>query len=140
MYKITAEESFDSAHFLKDYEGKCANIHGHRWRVVITAGAPALQTDSQMRGMVADFGDLKKALREETEALDHLFIVERGSLRDDTKRAFALEGFRIREMDFRPTAENLAKHFYDRMRARGYHILEAVVFETPNNRAAYTEE
>ena len=47
MYKITANESFDSAHFLKDYDGKCANIHGHRWKVLITAGAEELSRQSQ---------------------------------------------------------------------------------------------
>lgn len=60
MYKITANESFDSAHFLKDYDGKCANIHGHRWKVLITAGAEELSRQSQTRGMVTDFGDLKR--------------------------------------------------------------------------------
>lgn len=139
MYKITAEESFDSAHFLKDYDGKCANIHGHRWRVLITVGAEELSTSSQTRGMVLDFGDLKKALREETESLDHLFIIEEGSLRPETKDALFREGFRLLEVPFRPTAENFSRYFFRRIRERGYPVLEATVFETPNNRASYTE-
>lgn len=139
MYKITANESFDSAHFLKDYDGKCANIHGHRWRVLITTGASELCIDPQMRGMVTDFGVLKKDLREETEALDHRFIIERNSLRQVTMKALKDEGFLIQEVDFRPTAENFAKYFFDRMTARGHYVLESTVYETPDNCASYTE-
>ena len=138
MYKITANESFDSAHFLKDYDGKCANIHGHRWKVLITAGAEELSRQSQTRGMVTDFGDLKKDLREETEALDHRLIIERGSLREKTFEALTEENFLIEQVDFRPTAENFAKYFYDRMTEKGYRILESTVYKTPNNRASYT--
>ena len=138
MYTITAEESFDSAHFLKGYDGKCANIHGHRWRVLVTAGAEELSSGAQTRGMIMDFGDLKKALREETEALDHLFIVEKDSLRRETKDALSEEGFRIFEVDFRPTAENFSKYFFDRFCERDIPVLEVTVFETPNNRASYS--
>ncbi len=139
MYKITANESFDSAHFLKDYDGKCANIHGHRWRVLITAGAENLSTDDQTRGMVTDFGDLKKDLREETEAMDHRLIIERGSLKQTTMAALLGEGFLVESVDFRPTAENFAKYFFDRMTAKGYLVLEATVYETPNNCASYSK-
>ena len=140
MYKITANESFDSAHFLKDYNGKCANIHGHRWKVLITAGSDELRTDPQMRGMVTDFGDLKKDLREETEALDHRLIIERNSLRPATMQALKEENFLVCEVDFRPTAENFAKYFFDRMTSRGHRVMEATVYETPNNCASSSEK
>ena len=38
MYYLKTEAAFDSAHFLKDYQGKCKNLHGHRWRVIISIG------------------------------------------------------------------------------------------------------
>ena len=138
MYKITANESFDSAHFLRDYDGKCANIHGHRWKVLITAGAEELSSHPQTRGMVTDFGDLKRDLREETEALDHRLIIEKDSLRKKTLDALTEENFLITQVDFRPTAENFAKYFYDRMTEKGYPVLESTVYETPNNCASYT--
>ena len=62
MYYIRSESSFDSAHFLKGYAGKCSNLHGHRWRVVVELQAEELIGEGQMRGMVLDFGDLKKFL------------------------------------------------------------------------------
>ena len=50
MYIVKTEDSFDSAHFLARYNGKCRNIHGHRWRVVIEIAGENLDD-----GMVVDF-------------------------------------------------------------------------------------
>ena len=80
MYELKTESCFDSAHFLSDYDGKCENLHGHRWKVVAYIGVDDLQASGQEKDMVVDFGTFKKALRSLTEELDHTFIVERGSL------------------------------------------------------------
>ena len=114
MYKLKTKASFDSAHFLKDYEGKCSNIHGHRWTVEIEVGAETLESDTQNRGMVVDFSNLKKDLREIADHFDHSLIMETGSLRQATEDALIAENLRIVKVDFRPTAENFAiaiKHF-----------------------------
>lgn len=55
MYYLKTEHSFDSAHFLSGYEGKCGNIHGHRWRVIIEVKSQGLESEKQLRGMVVDF-------------------------------------------------------------------------------------
>ena len=60
MYQLTIEQSFDAAHFLADYHGKCSNIHGHRWRVLLEVESEALQEDRQERGMCVDFSVIKK--------------------------------------------------------------------------------
>ena len=140
MYILSTKAKFDSAHFLKDYEGKCANIHGHRWTVSVDVGSEELQTDGPFRGMVVDFGKLKDDLREETDRLDHTLIYEEGSLLPETLEAFEKQGFRINPFPGRPTAENLAKHFYDFMTKKGYRVLKATVYETLENMASYTEE
>lgn len=139
MYVIKTRSEFDSAHFLKDYEGKCANIHGHRWIVTVDAGSETIETSGPYRGMVVDFGKLKADLKEETEKLDHTLILEKGSISEATKSAMQSEGFRMVEVDFRPTAENLAKYFYDLMSAKGYKVIRTRVFETPENVAEYYE-
>lgn len=139
MYKLKTKASFDSAHFLKDYEGKCSNIHGHRWTVEIEAGAETLEHDTQNRGMVVDFSNLKKDLREIADYFDHSLIMETGSLRQATEDALIAENLRIVKVDFRPTAENFAKYIYDEMTSRGYKVIEASVYETPNNVASYCE-
>lgn len=139
MYTLKTEQSFDSAHFLADYVGKCRNIHGHRWRVIIEIQGDALLTSGEKRGMLVDFGDLKNDLKKLADELDHSLIIESGSLKDATMEALRDEEFRIVEFPFRPTAENFAKYFYDRMIDLGYRVREAVVYETPNNCASYSE-
>ena len=139
MYTLKTEQSFDSAHFLADYVGKCRNIHGHRWRVIIEIQGDALLTSGEKRGMLVDFGDLKNDLKKLADELDHSLIIESGSLKDATMEALRDEEFRIVEFPFRPTAENFAKYFYDRMSGLDYRVREAVVYETPNNCASYSE-
>lgn len=139
MYKLKTKASFDSAHFLKDYDGKCSNIHGHRWTVEIKVGAETLESDTQNRGMVVDFSNLKKDLKEIADYFDHSLIMETGSLKQATEDALIAENLRIVKVDFRPTAENFAKYIYDEMTSRGYKVIEASVYETPNNVASYCE-
>jgi 6-pyruvoyltetrahydropterin/6-carboxytetrahydropterin synthase len=140
MYHLTTNHSFDSAHFLAVYEGKCSNIHGHRWKVVVTVQSMTLQTNKQQNGMLVDFSQLKNDLKEEVDSMDHALIIERNTLKPNTLSALQDEGFQIIMLDFRPTAENLAKYFYNQMKRRGYQVKTATVYETPNNCASYEEE
>lgn len=139
MYELQSESSFDAAHFLKGYEGKCANLHGHRWRVVAAVRGEDLGEAGQTKGMVLDFSDLKGGLREICDRFDHSFLYERGSLREKTLQALEEEGFFLNEVAFRPTAENFAKYFFDEMRGKGFPVYRITVYETPNNCAAYEE-
>ena len=140
MYTLKTEHSFDAAHFLYGYEGKCSNIHGHRWRVVAEVSSDELETTGQNRGMYVDFGDLKKDLKEIVDYLDHCLIIETGSLKETTLKALQDENFRIIQFAFRPTAENMAKYFYDKMSGSGYKVKQITVYETPNNSASFTQD
>ncbi|MDE5782375.1 MAG: 6-carboxytetrahydropterin synthase QueD [Lachnospiraceae bacterium] len=137
MYILKTECSFDSAHFLAGYVGKCSNIHGHRWKVEIQVESERLCEDIQNRGMVVDFKKLKNDLAGLAEQLDHTLIIEKGTLKKMTMEALQGEGFEITEVDFRPTAENFAKYFYDEISRIGYNVHLAMVYETPNNCAIY---
>lgn len=137
MYQLTIEESFDSAHFLAGYQGKCGNIHGHRWRVCLTIEMENLQEGTQERGMCMDFSTLKGRLREVLAQYDHIFLLERGSLKETTMQALREEGFSMMELSFRPTAENFARHFFEQFKELGYPVAKVQVYETPNNCATY---
>lgn len=139
MYSLKTEHSFDSAHFLSGYDGKCSNIHGHRWRVIIEVYENDIKSEGQIRGMIVDFGTLKSQVKAEADALDHAIIIEKNTLKEKTIEALKEENFKIIEVDFRPTAESFAKFFYDRFTELGYKVKEAVVYETPNNCASYSE-
>ena len=138
MYTLQTSACFDSAHFLKGYHGKCSNIHGHRWTVDVTVASDEVEAQGQTRGMVVDFKTLKSDLKELAEALDHSLIIEENSFRAKTKEALLEEDFAIVELPFRPTAENLAKYFYDEMEGKDYQVVLVKVYETPNNCAGYS--
>ncbi len=139
MYYLKTEDNFDAAHFLKGYEGKCSNIHGHRWRVVAQVKSETLSEESQTRGMVVDFGDLKKDLKAVCKEFDHSLIYEKGSLKERTLAALADEEFRVVEVPFRPTAEHFSKFFYEKLKSLGYQVHQVEVYETPKNCAVYGE-
>lgn len=139
MYCIRTEQSFDSAHFLAGYQGKCSNIHGHRWRVVVEICSETLVEAGQLRGMVTDFGDIKTDLQKITDYYDHALIVEVGTLKESTLNALHEEGFRTIMVPFRPTAENFSFHFYQQLKEVGYQVRSVEVYETPNNCAIYQE-
>ena len=137
MYQLTIEQSFDAAHFLADYQGKCGNIHGHRWRVLLHIETKNLKEDRQERGMCVDFSVLKEELKKLINMYDHNFLIEKGSLREKTMEALKEEGFYMVELPFRPTAENFARHFYEKFSELGYPVAMVQVYETPNNCATY---
>ncbi len=140
MYIIKTEQTFDSAHFLSGYDGKCRNLHGHTWRVIIEVSGDKLAADGSSRGMVLDFSQLKSDLKSETEKLDHALIYEEGTLRPSTVKALLEENFKICAVPFRPTSECFAKYFYDKMTSYGYSVTCATVYETPANCASYKEQ
>lgn len=139
MYMLKTSASFDSAHFLSGYNGKCANIHGHRWTIEVTINGNSLQTEGEKRGMIIDFSDLKKAVRSLADDFDHALIYEQGTLKPETENALADEGFRTIKFPFRPTAEELAKYFFNQLKNKGFPVYIVTVFETPDNSASYQE-
>lgn len=137
MYYLKTSAAFDSAHFLKGYEGKCANIHGHRWTIEVSIKGGDLQDDGTKRGMLIDFGDLKKKVRCLADSFDHALIYEKDSLKTATAEALSSEGFTLIEVPFRPTAENFARHFYEMLSLDGLPVCSVTVYETPDNCAVY---
>lgn len=121
MYTVRIEDGFAAAHFLTRYHGKCERLHGHNYKVLVTAAGTALDDG----GMLLDFGIMKQTLRKVVLELDHT------SLNDHP--AFS---------DGRPSAERIAQFIYDRMHAElpdaPFTLVE--VFETDRNRATYSPD
>ena len=120
MYEVIVEQQFSAAHYLKDYPGKCANVHGHNYRVQITVEGEALDH----LGMVIEFEVIKQALKEWIDKFDHGFLNEIAPF--DT---------------INPSAENLAKFFHDVVAAAiagsAARVTYARVFETDKCSAGY---
>lgn len=138
MYGLKTESAFDAAHFLTDYDGKCENLHGHRWRVIAWIEQERLQDHGQEKDMVVDFGAFKHALRSLTAEFDHMFIVEEGSLSPQTIAALESETFRLFVVPWRTTSENFACYFHGKLTEMGFPVSKVEVDETPNNCAYYS--
>ena len=140
MYALKTQAHFDSAHFLYGYDGKCRNIHGHRWTIEVKIIGEELQKEGVQRDMLIDFGDLKREVKSLADFYDHSLIYETNSLKEKTLSALQEENFCLIEVPFRPTAENFAKMFFDTLKDKGLKISEVTVYETPENCAVYSEE
>lgn len=92
MFEVTVEQTFAAGHALREYKGKCENVHGHNYKVQITVEGEQLNRI----GLLIDFVELKRVVREVIDRLDHQFIND-------------LEPFTV----INPSAENMAKYFYD---------------------------
>ncbi len=119
MYYLQVESDFASAHQLREYQGKCENLHGHNWRVLLKVKSRQLDAS----GMALDFGILKKILKECLERLDHKFLNETPPF-DKVN----------------PTSENLARHLFEEIGALlpgSVAVHELTVWESEKCAATY---
>lgn len=117
MIRLTKEFTFEAAHALWGYDGKCRELHGHSYRLFVTvAGEPSSDESSPKLGMVMDFGELKHIVtREIVSRLDHALILRRS---EEAERLRAcLEGIaeRVVTVDYQPTCENMLYDFAARI-------------------------
>ena len=125
MFEVTVEDSFAAGHYLRNYRGKCENPHGHNYKVRVTLAGQELDK----AGLLLDFKDLREVMRPVVERLDHQMIND-------------LEPFTERN----PSAENLAKYFFDEANIRlkkstngRVRVKDVTVFETDSTTAKYSE-
>ena len=122
MYELTVEREFSAAHYLREYDGACARMHGHNYRVQITVGGEQLDD----AGMLLDFADLKQLCDAVIDQLDHRCLNE------------------IAPFDeINPTSENLARYLYQSVRGGlpdAVSVQRVTVFESARSSATYNEE
>lgn len=142
MFTLKNEIQFDMAHYLSGYEGKCSNIHGHRYKLIVKVSSKTLHQDGQLRGMVDDFGNIKKVLKEIEEYFDHKLVIEDNE--EGTKLALNLaelpNAFNILLVPYRTTAEEMSRHIYNMIKEKGINVSEVELYETPTNSCTYRED
>jgi 6-pyruvoyltetrahydropterin/6-carboxytetrahydropterin synthase len=124
MFEVAVEHTFAAGHALREYRGKCENVHGHNYRVQVVVRGEKLDKI----GMLADFVALKKALRDTCEPMDHVFLNEMPPF--DTVN---------------PTAENMAVYIAEKLQevlggiesAAPVEVAEVKVWETDIQSATY---
>lgn len=118
--RLTKLFTFEAAHALDGYDGKCRHIHGHSYRLSVTVcGTPVADEHDPKSGMTLDFGVLKGIVCEEiVDRLDHSFIICR---REDGEPWLDMVKERfgnVVEVEYRPTCENMLVDFAERLRRR----------------------
>ena len=121
VYTVSAQAHYDAAHFLRNYRGKCAKLHGHRY--VVEAVVQLGELDDC--GIAFDFADLKAALRELADGLDH----------ENLNELPQFEGVET-------SAENQSRYFFEELKKRlpepaASGLVYARVWESPTQWAQY---
>jgi len=116
MYRIIITSDFSAAHMLRHYKGKCENLHGHNWKVEVSAVSGKLNK----QGMVFDFKDLKKKVNTILDKIDHKNLNEITYFKKTN-----------------PTSENIAKFIYDKVKDRKIKVKSVTVWESNTARATY---
>ncbi len=120
MYELRVEGDFSASHQLREYQGKCENLHGHNWHVEMYVRGNELNEI----GILVDFKDLRKILNNVLSTLDHSFLND-------------IEPF----TKLNPSAENIAKFIFDEAKTvtdtLNIELYKIVVFETPKSMAVY---
>ena len=118
--RLTKRFTFEAAHALEGYDGKCREIHGHSYKLFVTvAGEPCSDENDPKFGMVIDFGELKKIVGEEiVDRLDHAFVLRDTAGGRGVKEALAVRFGNIVTVDYQPTCENMLADFAERLRRR----------------------
>ena len=122
MYEVSVDESFAAAHNLRNYKGKCEDLHGHNYKVRVTLAGAELDAT----GLLYDFVHLKQVIQGVIRSLDHKYLNE-------------LKPFDV----LNPSAENIARHIYEQTAqqmhatANGAAISSITVWESDVTAATY---
>jgi 6-pyruvoyltetrahydropterin/6-carboxytetrahydropterin synthase len=116
IIRVTKEFHFEMAHVLWNYDGPCRNVHGHSYRLFVTlSGVPVDEPDNPKNGMVLDFTDLKKIIKNEiVNVFDHTVVISRRFDREKTEQFSKMFG-NVVLVDYQPTCENLVSDFASRI-------------------------
>ena len=123
MYKISIEQHFDAAHFLRGYRGKCEALHGHRFRVVVKVKSTVVNDI----GIAYDFVELKQQLAAVLARFDHVCLND------------------ISPFDeINPSSENIAATIYKELQSKlaeaSVTLSSVEVWESPNSGVSYTPD
>ena len=115
--RVTKEFSFEMAHSLRNYDGPCRNVHGHSYRLFVTlSGTPVDDPENPRNGMVMDFTDLKKIVRDEiVNVFDHSVTVSDSYDKKSLETFKSMFGNTI-IVGYQPTCENLVADFAGRIK------------------------
>tara|TARA_B100001765_G_scaffold215234_2_gene186104 strand:- start:546 stop:977 length:432 start_codon:yes stop_codon:yes gene_type:complete len=112
--------TFETGHALYGYDGKCRNVHGHSYKLSVTVvGTPISDPDHVKYGMVIDFGDLKKIVKEEiVDVFDHATVFNKNTPHVELAKELKQRGHNVLLVGYQPTSEMMVIDFADKIKAR----------------------
>lgn len=118
--RITKQFTFETGHALYGYDGKCKNVHGHSYKLSVTViGVPITDTSNVKLGMVIDFGDLKKIVKEEiVDPFDHATVFNKNTPHIELAKELKDREHKVILADYQPTSENMVIDFASKIKAR----------------------
>lgn len=118
--RITKQFSFETGHALYGYDGKCRNVHGHSYKLSVTViGTPIADPGNVKFGMVIDFSDLKKIVKEEiVDAFDHATVFNQNTPHVELAAELKSRGHHVILVPYQPTSENMVIDFADKIKLR----------------------
>jgi 6-pyruvoyltetrahydropterin/6-carboxytetrahydropterin synthase len=118
--RITKQFSFETGHALYGYDGKCKNVHGHSYKLSVTViGSPISDTSHVKYGMVIDFSDLKKIVKEEiVDHFDHATVFNKNTPHIELAEELKNRGHHVILVEYQPTSENMVTDFAQKIKNR----------------------
>ena len=116
--RITKQFNFETGHALYGYDGKCKNVHGHSYKLNVTViGQPIDDADHVKFGMVIDFGDLKKIVKEEiVDKFDHATVFNKNTPHVELAKELSDRGHNVLLVDYQPTSEMMVIDFAEKIK------------------------
>jgi 6-pyruvoyltetrahydropterin/6-carboxytetrahydropterin synthase len=113
LIRITKKFNFETGHALYGYDGKCKNVHGHSYKLSVTVvGNPLMDKSHVKYGMVIDFGDLKKIVKEQiVDPFDHAIVLNKTTPHLDLADELIKREHRVILVDYQPTSEMMLIDF-----------------------------
>lgn len=118
--RITKQFRFETGHALYGYDGKCKNVHGHSYKLSVTViGTPISNRSNVKYGMVIDFGDLKRIVKEEIiDVFDHASIFNKTTPHLELANELKTRDHNVILVDYQPTSENMVIDFARKIKLR----------------------
>lgn len=118
--RITKQFNFETGHALYGYDGKCRNVHGHSYKLSVTViGRPITDSNHVKYGMVIDFSDLKKIVKEEiVDVFDHATVFNKNTPHVELAKELSERDHDVILVDYQPTSENMVIDFSNKIKAR----------------------
>lgn len=141
MIRITKIFSFETAHVLYGYDGKCKNVHGHSYKLFVTLkGVPIDDIHHEKNGMVMDFGDLKSVVNEEiVDVWDHAIMLNALSPHQILGKDLEKQGHKVIYCNYQPTCENMLYDIAKKIKSRLPNHVQLVYLKLHETENSYGE-